>query len=497
MDLPDLIITVAYFTIPVQILVGLWKYPRVTRRATPRVVVLLVLFALFIFLCGFGHLIRCLGHGDTTLFRVTNILTAVVSLGTSMYLMPFIPMLLEGTDKLYLEVTTSKQIFESMYPPTIRERMLKRGSNDSIESMDVLRTERPMKHSSSCDDSADDSDECLHVDHQSRVLRRKRNMIPRRRMQDFLKRRHASNVNETFENPRADDSDPAIADLFPHTSIMFADISNFTYWSSNHSPDQVFALLETIFFQFDMIASDMEVFKLSTVGDCYIAATGVPTPQDDHAILLSRFAERCRRNGNDVLQRLSLQDGMSDVSQLSIRIGIHSGPVTAGVLRGQKARFDLFGDTINTAARIESTGEPNRVHLSRETAELLEAAGKGDWLIPREKSVSAKGKGELTTFWLQVLDTEENVESGYTWYDFDDDRISESSVDEENVLEFADEENGLEYTEIVHPQKDSSTTKAAAAVVEEWAQQEKSRCDSESSLKVISNNLHLSSSDIE
>mmetsp|Transcript_25592 Transcript_25592/g.32714 ORF Transcript_25592/g.32714 Transcript_25592/m.32714 type:complete len:138 (-) Transcript_25592:108-521(-) len=88
------------------------------------------------------------------------------------------------------------------------------------------------------------------------------------------------------------------------------------------------------------------------------------------------------------------------MSKLKIRIGIHSGPVTAGVLRGNKARFDLFGDTINTASRIESTGEPGRIHLSRETAELLEQSERGDWLVPRDKSVMAKGKGELKTFWL-------------------------------------------------------------------------------------------------
>jgi class 3 adenylate cyclase len=189
---------------------------------------------------------------------------------------------------------------------------------------------------------------------------------------------------------------------------MFADVSNFTYWSSNHDPSQVFTLLESLFFEFDRIATEIDVFKLSTVGDCYIAAAGVPYPREDHAVVLSEFAEQCRRKANDVMKELSQRDGMEDVSQLSIRIGIHSGPVTAGVLRGEKARFDLFGDTINTAARIESTGKPNMVHLSSDTAELLRIAGKSDWFVPREKSVSAKGKGELKTFWLSILNVEEH-----------------------------------------------------------------------------------------
>ena len=124
---------------------------------------------------------------------------------------------------------------------------------------------------------------------------------------------------------------------------------------------------------------------------------------EEHAVVLSQFAEGCRFKANEVMERLSKQPGMDGVEQLKIRIGIHSGPVTAGVLRGHKARFDLFGDTINTAQRIESTGEAGRIHLSRETAELLERSGKESWLVPREESVSAKGKASLKTFWLEEV----------------------------------------------------------------------------------------------
>ena len=87
-----------------------------------------------------------------------------------------------------------------------------------------------------------------------------------------------------------------------------------------------------------------------------------------------------------------------------MRIGLHSGPVTAGVLRGEKSRFQLFGDTVNTAARVESTGMRNRIHISEETANLLETASKGHWIKPREDLVHAKGKGELKTFWLICKD---------------------------------------------------------------------------------------------
>ncbi|KAL7538748.1 hypothetical protein ACHAWF_006199 [Thalassiosira exigua] len=149
------------------------------------------------------------------------------------------------------------------------------------------------------------------------------------------------------------------------------------------------------------------VFKLSTVGDCYIAATDVPFPREDHALILAQFAVRCLRKACEVLEQVSEEHGLDGVSEMNVRIGIHSGSVTAGVLRGDKARFNLFGDTINTASRIESTGEPGRIHLSKETAELIERAGKVDWLTPRKKSVLAKGNGILDTFWLKVEEADE------------------------------------------------------------------------------------------
>ena len=95
-----------------------------------------------------------------------------------------------------------------------------------------------------------------------------------------------------------------------------------------------------------------------------------------------------------------------------MRFGLHSGPVTAGVLRGDKSRFQLFGDTVNTAARIESTGQRNRIHISQETATLLEEAGKGHWLQSRDDLVVAKGKGEMKTFWLVPKDGATYSEKG-------------------------------------------------------------------------------------
>ena len=92
------------------------------------------------------------------------------------------------------------------------------------------------------------------------------------------------------------------------------------------------------------------------------------------------------------------------LGDLSLRVGIHSGPVTAGVLRGDRARFQLFGDTMNTTARIESTGKAGRIHISQETADLIAKARKGHWLVKRKDPVQAKGKSDLQTYWIQEDD---------------------------------------------------------------------------------------------
>lgn len=196
------------------------------------------------------------------------------------------------------------------------------------------------------------------------------------------------------------ESNKPIADLFTDTTVMFADIAGFTAWSSVREPTQVFTLLETVYGAFDAIAARRGVFKVETIGDSYVAVTGLPDPRKDHAVVMAKFARDCRQQFNELCSALESTLG-PETGDLALRIGLHSGPVTAGVLRGQKSRFQLFGDTVNTAARMESTGVVNKIQVSQATADLLKSARKSHWLHARDEMVEAKGKGLLITYWVE------------------------------------------------------------------------------------------------
>eukprot|EP00980_Cylindrotheca_fusiformis_P025843 scaffold14714_cov108-Cylindrotheca_fusiformis.AAC.2 len=195
-----------------------------------------------------------------------------------------------------------------------------------------------------------------------------------------------------------------LADLFPSVTVVFADIAGFTAWSSAREPGQVFVLLETLYGAFDKIAYRHNVFKVETVGDCYVGAAGLPEPDDRHAVTACKFARDCLRKMAEATVKLEVMLG-PDTADLDLRTGIHSGQVTAGVLRGERCRFQLFGETMNTAARMEQSGKRNRIQVSQVTADLLRAAALAQWIMPRGSKISVKGKGEMQTYWLRKSKT--------------------------------------------------------------------------------------------
>jgi adenylate cyclase len=185
-------------------------------------------------------------------------------------------------------------------------------------------------------------------------------------------------------------SDPhSIADHFDEVSILFADVVDFTPLSSRLDAREVVGLLDRLFTSFDELVDRYEVEKIKTIGDCYMVAAGVPRERPDHARALAALALEMRECAK---RRLPGRDG----HDLRLRIGISSGPVLAGVIGRRRFLYDLWGDTVNMASRMESHGTPDEIQITRSTWELLD-----DHFVTEPIGlVNVKGKGEIETWRL-------------------------------------------------------------------------------------------------
>jgi len=180
-----------------------------------------------------------------------------------------------------------------------------------------------------------------------------------------------------------------IVDRFDHASVLFADLANFTLLASSLSPEQLVELLDAVFSDFDAIANRYALEKIKTIGDCYMLVGGVPEPCADHA-------ERIADAALEMLALLERMNGVLSV-QLELRIGIHTGSVIAGVIGKNKFSYDLWGDTVNVASRMESHGETGKIHCSEEVYRLLSER----YVFQQRGVIDVKGKGLMTTYFLK------------------------------------------------------------------------------------------------
>lgn len=172
------------------------------------------------------------------------------------------------------------------------------------------------------------------------------------------------------------------ADHFDEASVLFADVVDFTSMSSDMSPMEMVKVLNEVFSYFDTLAEKYGLEKIKTIGDCYMVAAGIPTKRADHAIAMALMAVEMR----DYVARNHFYG-----KKIKFRIGINSGPVVAGVIGRKKFIYDLWGDAVNLASRMESQGQPGTIQITTGTYDLI----KDDFVCEPRAPVTVKGKGEL------------------------------------------------------------------------------------------------------
>jgi guanylate cyclase len=179
-----------------------------------------------------------------------------------------------------------------------------------------------------------------------------------------------------------------IADSFSEASILFADVADFTPLANSLPPTEVVGMLDQLFGHFDELVERYELEKIKTIGDCYMAAAGIPVPREDHARALAGI-------GLDMLSAVS-PDGPMGGLGLQLRIGINSGPVVAGVIGRKRFLYDLWGDAVNVAGRMQTQGTEGRIQVTRSTYDLL----KDEFVLEPRGTIEIKGKGQMETWYL-------------------------------------------------------------------------------------------------
>lgn len=179
-----------------------------------------------------------------------------------------------------------------------------------------------------------------------------------------------------------------IAEEFESVTVLFADIVNFTAYSSGKKPAEVVSKLNEIFHRFDQLADRHGLEKIKTIGDAYMVVGGLPEPNERHCHAIAAMAIEMM----ETIRTVDYGEGGS----FTLRIGIHTGPVVAGVIGIRKFAYDLWGDTVNVASRLESNGVPGRIQVSDEVARRL----RGAFVLERRGAIMLKGKGMVDAHFL-------------------------------------------------------------------------------------------------
>lgn len=183
-------------------------------------------------------------------------------------------------------------------------------------------------------------------------------------------------------------SNEIIADKTNEATILFADIVGFTTLSQKMQPEKLVSLLNELFSKFDQIVEEHKVEKIKTIGDAYMIVGGIPEPRLDHCEAIALCALAMQRE---------MRKGISqEFKNFKIRIGIHSGPVVAGVIGKSKFIYDLWGDSVNTASRMESHGEEDKIQVTENVYSIL----KDKFTFEPKRTIQVKGKGEMNTYFL-------------------------------------------------------------------------------------------------
>jgi class 3 adenylate cyclase len=181
-----------------------------------------------------------------------------------------------------------------------------------------------------------------------------------------------------------------IADGFAEVTVAFADIVGFTQMSSDMPPAEVVTLLNGLFTRFDQAAHDLGIEKIKTVGDAYMAVCGLPVPVPNHAERMVRMAIR--------MVHITREHALEHHVAMKLRVGINTGPVVAGVIGKSKYIYDLWGDTVNLASRMESGGLPDSIQVTRAVYETL----KGEFVFEPRGEIEVKGKGNVEAWLLRL-----------------------------------------------------------------------------------------------